>query len=287
VHNGTGPFNFSWSNGANNQNLSGLSQGTYVLTVTDALGCTAGGTVEVPTGCFSLITGHLFNDVNSNCTVDGGDDPLQGIYLSANGNGQTYYGYTNGNGDYSIQVSAAGSYQLSAYSYYGVCGNLEMCGNSSHIITINNLGDLSSANNFSFQGASGPDINIHPGWMSANPGFTKEYWIYYGNNAATAFTGTATLTFTYDSNLIYQSATGSPTHTLRTHTLTWDVSNIASTTGFSNGRVDCSFLVPVNLGLGQPVSNYFHIDPTIGDCDSSNNTMIVSEVVTGSHDPNE
>src|SRR5690606_35860960 len=39
VSGGTAPYTYSWSNGANTQDLTGVVPGTYTVTVTDALGC--------------------------------------------------------------------------------------------------------------------------------------------------------------------------------------------------------------------------------------------------------
>ncbi|GGB20182.1 hypothetical protein GCM10011511_49900 [Puia dinghuensis] len=41
VSGGTPPYTFLWNTGAQTQNLSGIGQGTYTLTVTDANGCTS------------------------------------------------------------------------------------------------------------------------------------------------------------------------------------------------------------------------------------------------------
>ncbi len=41
VNGGTTPYMYSWSNGVNAPQITGLSPGTYCLTVTDAMGCTA------------------------------------------------------------------------------------------------------------------------------------------------------------------------------------------------------------------------------------------------------
>lgn len=40
VSGGTTPYSYSWSNGASSQNVSGLTTGTYTVTITDANGCT-------------------------------------------------------------------------------------------------------------------------------------------------------------------------------------------------------------------------------------------------------
>jgi gliding motility-associated-like protein len=44
---GTQPYSFSWSNGTDAQNLQGVPAGHYILTVTDANGCTAATNVEL------------------------------------------------------------------------------------------------------------------------------------------------------------------------------------------------------------------------------------------------
>lgn len=47
VNGGTGPYTYSWSNGATTPTISNLGPGTYTLLVTDFNGCRAGETVEI------------------------------------------------------------------------------------------------------------------------------------------------------------------------------------------------------------------------------------------------
>lgn len=49
VNGGTAPYSYLWSNDSTSQDLSGLTAGTYTLTVTDANDCTAEETLEVIT----------------------------------------------------------------------------------------------------------------------------------------------------------------------------------------------------------------------------------------------
>ncbi|HLP49520.1 MAG TPA: T9SS type A sorting domain-containing protein [Chitinophagales bacterium] len=288
IYGGNSPYTFNWSNGATTEDLSALAGGVYQLTVTDATGCVATGAAEVPSSCYSLVKGTIFNDANNNCTFDQGEGQLQNIFVTAQGTGgETYYGYADNAGNYSIQIPASGSFSLGASTGYGACGILSLCNNVNHTVTFTTIGDTSLNNNFGFTGAAGFDLNIHPGWRSANPGFEKEYWIYCGNNAVTDFNGTATVTFNYDENLIFQSADNGAIHSLATHTLTWNVSNIQNNSSFWDRQLRCTFMVPQTLSLGHLLHSSFRMEPTVGDCDSSNNKLFVSETVIGSLDPNE
>ena len=91
---GTGPYSYSWSNGASTQDLANLGGGTYTVTVTDAQGCTVNTdiTVVAPTSPISVsetITNTLCNGDASgavNLTVSGGTAPYN--YQWSNGSSQ-------------------------------------------------------------------------------------------------------------------------------------------------------------------------------------------------------
>ena len=84
---GGGPFDFSWSNGATTEDLSGLAAGQYTVRVTDqATGCTTIGTYDVPTGLQPLQVVTTFRSVRCNSSSGGtcdGEytvDVQQGVY---------------------------------------------------------------------------------------------------------------------------------------------------------------------------------------------------------------
>ncbi|MCS6929401.1 MAG: cohesin domain-containing protein [Saprospiraceae bacterium] len=73
VSGGTAPLSFRWK-GPNNftsnqQNISGLSYGTYSLTITDANNCTATFTYEVPTT--NILIGATVSNIQGACNNDG------------------------------------------------------------------------------------------------------------------------------------------------------------------------------------------------------------------------
>lgn len=83
VNGGTGPFTYSWSNAATTQDLSALAPGTYTVTVTDAVGCSAttsatitqpavltASTTQVNVLCNGDATGSI------NVSVAGGTGPF-------------------------------------------------------------------------------------------------------------------------------------------------------------------------------------------------------------------
>ena len=105
---GTIPYTYSWNNGSITEDLTNLSAGTYILTVTDDNGCTAIQSITIteppsPTLSFTQI------DVSCNGGNDGSID------LSVNGGTSPFiYSWTNGDitedinglisGQYTVQV---------------------------------------------------------------------------------------------------------------------------------------------------------------------------------------
>ncbi len=113
VSGGTLPYSFVWSNGATSEDISGLSAGTYDVTVTDANGCVAnaaGITISEPAA--ALAAGAIPADVNCHgdatgaidLTVSGGTAPYA-YQWSSGENSQDLNNITAGN--YSVTVTDA------------------------------------------------------------------------------------------------------------------------------------------------------------------------------------
>ncbi|MBK9462977.1 MAG: SprB repeat-containing protein [Sphingobacteriales bacterium] len=90
VSGGTPGYTYLWSNGSTTEDVSGLSAGNYVVTVTDANGCTStvGATVSSPSslGVTATLTQVLCNGGNNgsiDASVTGGTSPY--TYLWSNG----------------------------------------------------------------------------------------------------------------------------------------------------------------------------------------------------------
>lgn len=290
VYGGTPPYSYFWSDSATTQNIQNLSAGTYNLTVTDSIGCPRKATTTLYANCASFITGYVFVDANNNCTYDSVEAVITGVSVTASANGNTYYGYTDWTGFYFIQVPDTGTYYMQTYLWgTSFCANLSFCGNPNQTVTIDTLGEISYPNNFATTLASGFDLTIHPGWTSADPGFQKEYWVMPYNQSFVPFTGQATVTFTFDPNLIYQfSLPPVPAYDPTAHTLTWVVDSVPYPSwDWYNERFQSFFMVPDTLSVGYLLQSDFYISPTAGDCDTTNNHLHFSETVIGSHDPNE
>ncbi|NVK28166.1 MAG: gliding motility-associated C-terminal domain-containing protein [Flavobacteriia bacterium] len=103
---GTPPYTYSWSNGMTGQNISGLAGGDYILTVTDANGCTDTSLVNIFEPAFELLVGAADG---TTITCNGANDGT--AYASASGGVPPYtYAWSNGMTGDTITGISAGSY---------------------------------------------------------------------------------------------------------------------------------------------------------------------------------
>ena len=106
VTGGTGPYTYSWNHGETTEDLTNLSPGTYVLTVTDANGCIAAGNWTL-TEPLPLTINHVKEDV----TCFGADDGY--INLTVSGGTLPYtYAWSNGETGKDLTGLAGGTYEV-------------------------------------------------------------------------------------------------------------------------------------------------------------------------------
>jgi gliding motility-associated-like protein len=77
INNGTAPYVFNWSDGANTQNRTNIAGGNYTVTVTDNKGCTATGTYTVAQPAPMVIY-----SVDTNVSCFGGNDGIVHPYIT-------------------------------------------------------------------------------------------------------------------------------------------------------------------------------------------------------------
>jgi uncharacterized repeat protein (TIGR01451 family) len=300
---GTAPYTYIWYGGqyyysnqaliGSGQTIAGLYYGEYVtVSVTDANGCVPANYylpdssyVQLDPACYDHITGHVYNDANANCMFDAGELGMNDAYVIATAaNGQTFYANPDSTGFYDIQVFQ-GTYIVTVDFYsYGQCTS-NTC-TSSYPVSFSTTGQVSSDNDFAASsGSSTFNLGVHPGCTSSAPGTQKEYWVYYYNNGITAVNN-AVVSFSYDPSLTLLST--NPAYTandIATHTLSWNVGTVSPNYYWT--QITMYFDVPATATLGTVLYAQAEIDPIAGDCNPTDNIVNISNIVSGSHDPNE
>jgi gliding motility-associated-like protein len=109
VSGGTTPYTYSWSNGATTQDISGLSSGSYALTITDANGCTF-ALSEVITQPAASLASSINSSQNINCY----GNATGAIDLTVSGGTSPYtYNWSNGATTQDISAVTSGTYTVS------------------------------------------------------------------------------------------------------------------------------------------------------------------------------
>ncbi|NVK05552.1 MAG: hypothetical protein HWD92_12060, partial [Flavobacteriia bacterium] len=112
---GTAPYTYAWSNGMTGQNITGLAGGDYILTVTDANGCTAVDTVNIFEPAFELLVGAADG---TTITCNGDSDGT--AYASASGGVPPYtFAWSNGMTGDTITGIPAGTYVVTVTDSMG------------------------------------------------------------------------------------------------------------------------------------------------------------------------
>lgn len=106
VGGGTSPYSYSWSNGGSTQTISGLAQGTYTLTLTDAKGCTKiSSALVIGNSTLSAVATH------TNVACYGDTTGIASVTVS-NGTPPYTYSWNNGATTQTITGLLPGSYTV-------------------------------------------------------------------------------------------------------------------------------------------------------------------------------
>lgn len=104
---GTPSYSFLWGNGQNTANATGLSAGAQTVTVTDAAGCTATGSVMITQP--AAVTASIFSFTHVSCF--GGNNGSATV-AAAGGTNTFSYQWSNGQNSATANNLAAGNYSV-------------------------------------------------------------------------------------------------------------------------------------------------------------------------------
>lgn len=218
---GTGVLTYSWSNGASGTTtITGLTTGTYIVTVTDANGCLAVSTVAI-TSPPAMLTNLV--PVSAVCGLSNGK---ASVSVSSGGSGPFTYNWSNGGTAQTISGLAPGIYTLTVT-------DANSC-TKTDAVTVNNItGGTASATaqaNVSCNGGSNGSITASV--SGGTPNYSYSWSNTSTNQTASNLTaGTYTVTTT-DANGC--SSTSSVTIT-EPVALTANTSSSPATCGTANG----------------------------------------------------
>jgi hypothetical protein len=291
---GTAPYTYQWSNGQTTATVSGLATGYLYVTATDANGCKSStqafvGYNAANTSCYCTISGKVYRDANSNCTIDGGETGISNIMIHCSNFG---YAFTDINGNYSFQVPT-GTYTLSesvnsTYPLAPCQGNAIVqsvtagagCNNivnfANNVVTLHDLHIITTS--FPFN-APIPGNPYYQKIIVENNGTIPESTVQVGyvhDGQLGAFTGSL---FTQQNASTYPN---------------WYsiLSGFPTLNPGTSGQVNLTYNVPTNIPLGTTV-NFFDttayaspMSTWLLDQTPWDNVQNYQQTVIGSYDPN-
>lgn len=164
---GTPPYTYSWSTGATTTNITGLSAGTYYITITDHNGCTAHDSAIIAQPVIMINIDTLDN---TPCGTSHGD-----IYtIASNGTAPYTYSWSNGATTRYITGLSVGNYTVTVTDANG-CSGFYIASIPGIALTLSTFSSPTSCNNVGTVG-----VVVYSG----NPPFT---YAWSPGGATTAF----------------------------------------------------------------------------------------------------
>jgi len=231
VNGGTGPYTYSWNNGASTQDISNLSAGTYTVTVTDSRGCTTVSSVNItqPSAAMAVsvsssqsVSCFGGNNGTANAGVSGGTAPYS-------------YSWSNGSTSQNISSLPAGNYTVTVTDNNGCVANASVQVTQPSAAL---AGSISVSQNVSCFGGNNGSLSV-----SASNG-TAPYTYQWNNGASSSSvsgvtTGTYTVTVT-DANGCTIVRTGTVTQPAAALSPSISSTSAVSCFGGTNGSVNLS-----------------------------------------------
>ncbi|MCX8486662.1 MAG: SprB repeat-containing protein, partial [Crocinitomicaceae bacterium] len=121
VNGGTLPHSFAWSNSESTEDISNLPAGTYNLTITDANGCTATGTVTISQDPNVLLLSESHVDVSCAGLTNGSID-----ISTTGGTAPISYLWNTTATSQDLSNLSVGSYSVTATDLYGCTDNIQV-----------------------------------------------------------------------------------------------------------------------------------------------------------------
>ncbi len=229
VTGGVSPYTYLWSNGAVTQDVSGLSAGTYRLTVTDAVGCTYvdSATITEPT----LLVANI--DGQTNVACNGGNTGT--VDLGVTGGTPAYtYAWSNGETTQDLTGLAVGTYTVTVTDANGCTATASATITDNPALVV----DLDEVQDVTCNGLT--DGSIFVNVSGGAPAYTFEWsgpngYVATTQNISGLAAGTYSVTVT-DAN----SCTGTGTFTVNepaTLTATATADNVVTCYGGNDGAI--------------------------------------------------
>ena len=229
-----------------------------------------------------LISGYVYNDINSNCSLDASDDSLAGSCIIFQHNNSTIaYGFTDNNGHFVAGVpnnltGVTATIANSSFYWNSTCP-------TSGSYTFNST--TNQTFNFGLECDGGTDFRAAHAYSGVEPpGSVGVLSFYAGAKTCLSQNGVATLVL--DPKVSYAGMISGPTpSTINGNTLTWNFTALPSFNYYSGGiHARMSILTDTAAEIGDTAC--FTVSVTADTVNPNNNSDTWCLIVDGPYDPN-